>query len=49
MKYESPKMEIVRFNLQSVILAASTFITESPVEDNTVATLPDEEFDPFNP
>lgn len=48
MKYESPKMEIVRFNLQSVILTASTFITESPVEDNTAVTMPDDK-DPFNP
>lgn len=46
MKYEAPDMEIIRFQpMADVLMTASVFVTESPVEDNVRETIDD--FDPF--
>lgn len=47
MKYEAPDMEIIRFQPMTEVLmmTASVFVTESPVEDNVRETIDD--FDPF--
>ena len=46
MKYEAPNMEIIRFQpMSDVLMTASVFVTESPIEDNTRETVDD--YDPF--
>lgn len=46
MKYEAPNMEIIRFQPKAdVLMTASVFVTESPIEDNTRVTIDD--YDPF--
>ncbi|MBQ9742848.1 MAG: hypothetical protein IJV88_04130 [Ruminococcus sp.] len=46
MKYEAPKIEILKFNPASSILTASAYVTESPFESNPHVTMPDD--DPFS-
>ncbi|MGN0452849.1 MAG: hypothetical protein ACI4GZ_03510 [Ruminococcus sp.] len=47
MKYETPFIEIFRFQPKAnILMAASSFVTESPIEDNSRVTI-DDDYDPF--